>query len=187
MSRKKIIDFPEIGNMTTLDYYELLLSGKRATRHTTKVPQNSSSANPQKPIPQKPLKKKPKKDSSSPYKKKKNDELVPPSPPEEVPKLKFLYGCVWGEDALNRKIWVDDSTGLKSGIIENFEEVKGEDMLPVKYLVSGNWIDLREVKAYLSGETIDFQGKECEVLWAFPPPLSYPEVILRTIDGKILK
>jgi hypothetical protein len=186
MSRKKIIDFPEIGNISTLDYYELLLSGKRATRHSTKGTPSSSAAAAQKPLPPKPLKKKTKKDSS-PYKKKKCDELVPPSPPEEVPKLKFLYGCVWGEDAVSRKIWVDEGEGLRPGVVEGFEDVKGEDMLPVRYQVSGRWIDLRQVKAYLTGETVDFQSKECELLWAFPPPLSYPEVLLRTVDGKILK
>ena len=94
MSRKKFIDFPEIGNISTLDYYELILSGKRATRNATKTNQVSSTGTASKIIPQKQFKKKSKKDNSSPYKKKKTDELVPPSPPEEIVKLKFLYGCV---------------------------------------------------------------------------------------------
>ena len=93
MSRKKVIDFPEIGNISVLDYYKLIFSGKRATRNATKTPQGSTT-NPSKAVVPKPSKKKIKKDHSSPYKKKKTDELVPPSPPEEIVKLKFLYGCV---------------------------------------------------------------------------------------------
>jgi hypothetical protein len=187
MSRKKNFDFPEIGNISTLEYYNLLLNGKRATRYSTKEAQGSSQQTAQKPPVQKQVKKKPKKDNSSPYKKKKNDELVPPSPPEEIAKLKYLYGCVYGDDAIERKVWIEDDTGMWSGVLEKFEEVQGEDMIPVKYYVGGKCVDLRDVKAYLSGEFVEYQGKECEVLWNFPPPLSYPEVLLKTSENKIVK
>jgi hypothetical protein len=187
MSRKKIIDFPEIGNISTLDYYELLLSGKRATRNATKTTQSGSNTTNQKPVIQKPKKNKVKKDNSSPYKKKKIDELVPPSPPEELVKLKLLYGCVWGEDAINRKLWVEEKNNFYHGLIEDFESVQGEDMLPVKYKLSGNWIDLRQVKSYLTGELVEYQGSKWEVLWPFPSPVSYPQVDIKSSDGHLAR
>lgn len=187
MSRKKIIDFPEIGNISTLDYYELLLSGKRATRNATKTSHGPTTPSSQKPVFLKPTKKKQKKDNSSPYKKKKSDELVPPSPPEESTKLKLLYGCVWGEDSISRKLWVDDGKNFSYGKIEGFEEVKGEDMLPVKYNIDNRWIDLREVKCYLSGERVEYQGGIWEVLWPFPPPAAYPRVDILSQDLQITR
>ena len=185
MSRKKIIDFPEIGNISTLDYYELLLSGKRATRFATKSSQSSLVESIQKSNPQKPSKKKGKKDKSSPYKRRKTDEVVPPSSPEEVVKLKYIYGCIWGEDSIGRKIYTEIDGVLKPGIIEGYDQVPGEDMLPVRYMVNGNWLDLREKKAYLTGENVEYQNSMCEVLWPFPPPVGYPQVDLLSKDSTI--
>ena len=187
MSRKKIIDFPEIGNISTLDYYELLLSGKRATRNATKTSHGPSTPVTPKPVVQKLPKKKSKKDSSSPYKKKKTDELVPPSPPEETVKLKFLYGCVWGDDSISRTLWIEDSKVFSCGEIAEFEAIHGEDMLPVKYKVKERWIDLRETRCYLGGEKVDYQGSNWEVLWPFPPPIGYPQVDIRSSDGQIAR
>ena len=186
MSRKRVIDFPEIGNMSTLEYYELLLSGRRATRHSIKETQSTSSNNTQKTPGSKPSKKKSKPDKSSPHKKKKIDELVPPSPPEEKVKIKYLYGCVWGEDAVGRRVFIETDDILKPAVIQEFEPVEGE-LMPVRYLVDDLWVDLRNVKLYLTGEIVDFQGKECEVLWNFPFPISYPRVLLRTQDMRLVK
>lgn len=187
MSRKKIIDFPEIGNMSTYAYYELLLSGKRATRHSTKVVQSTPSSTVQKTSSLKQYKKKQKKEGSSPYKKKKVDELVPPSPPDEKVKLKYLYGCVWGPDTIDRKVYLDCPEGVVSGVIRAFESVKGEDILPIKYQIDDKWVDLRTTKVYLSGEVVEYQGKECEVLWNFPVPIHYPTVLIRTPENRIVR
>lgn len=187
MSRKKIIDFPEIGNMSTLAYYELLLSGKRATRHSTKVVQSPTTNPLQKTSSLKQYKKKQKKEGSSPHKKKKIDELVPPSPPEEKIKLKYLYGCVWGQDAIDRKAYLDLPEGLSLGTIKSFEPVKGEELLPVKYQIDEKWYDLRNTKIYLSGEIVECQGKESEALWNFPFPISYPTLIIKTPDNRLIR
>ena len=37
-------------------------------------------------------------------------------------------------------------------------------MLPVKYLLNGRWIDLREVKAYIVGEIVEYQNLKWEIL-----------------------
>jgi hypothetical protein len=188
MSRKKIIDFPDLGNVSTKDYYELLLSGKRATRTSTKGVQSVTPNIIQKTLGAKPSKKKySKKDNSSPYKKKKADELVPPSPPEEKIKIRFLFGCVWGQDVIGRKAYLINDEIITPGIIKAVEPVVKEELMPVKYLVDEHWVDLRRSNVYITGEIVEYQGIEYEVLWEFPFPISYPKVLLKSPESRLVK
>lgn len=99
MARKKAIDFPEIGNLSNLEYFKLIESGRKPTRNATRIASHQPQV-PSFPVPKNPLlkqKKRPKiskKSEPSPSKKKKSEELVPPTPPDEELKVRFLEGCV---------------------------------------------------------------------------------------------
>lgn len=197
MARKKQIDFPELGQLSTLDAYNLLSAGKKITRHTANTLSKSiietkhklSSELPKKKI------KKGKRISPLPQKKKKLEEIVPPSSPEPEMKLNFLEGCLWGELVRNRAVALMADPTLQGKIL-GFEEVSGEDVIPVKYKVGilsnkrpeVRWVDITQEKIYLGGDVVSKDGQPWQVLWNFPPPQSYPNILLRNIrDSSIVE
>ena len=176
MSRGRQIEFPELGNLSTLEYYKLLQAGKKLTRHATRT------ATEPPPTPPKPQKRPPKR-SPHPVKKRKPEAVVPPSPPEEKVKLNYLEGCVYGSQITSRRVWVKLEDTWKVDLIEDFEAVSGEDLVPSKYKIGANWVDLRQVEAFLGGRLMEYQGKPVEILWYIPGPQSDQQILVKGLDG----
>ncbi|CAG9330036.1 unnamed protein product [Blepharisma stoltei] len=189
MARKKPIDFPEIGNLSNLEYFKLIESGKKPTRNATRIASMQTAAQVL-PVPKNPIikpKKRPnklKKSEPSPTKKQKQEDIVLPTPPDDELKIRFLEGCVYGAQAMHRKLWIQAGDEWISGTIEEFEEVSGEDIIPARYRIGESWIDLRDKKVYLTGAVVEHQDIAWEVIWNFPGAQSYPQINIRNFEGK---
>lgn len=190
-SRKKLIDFPDLGKISTLDLLNLLQAGKKLTRTATRsvndaVPAESLDAA---------RRKLAKTKGPPPLKKLKSEteDLVPPSPEDEPLSVDYLEGCVRGQALVNRVLWVLEGTELRQAKVLASEIMTGEDEAPKMYRITfdfadnsvAEWMDLSQKTCFLGSCVVaDRFSKEIyELLWNLQGTPSYPELQVRPTNS----
>jgi hypothetical protein len=195
MSRKKAIDFPDLGQLSTLDLLNLLQAGKKLTRTATRGAIEHFTADALEATRRKQSKGK----GPIPSKKPKTDyeDLVPPSPEDEPLSADFLEGCVRGQALINRVLWVLEGTELRQAKVLGAEAITGEDEAPKLYKVTfdfadnsaAEWVDLTHQTCFIGSSVVAdrFTKETYELLWNLQGTPSYPDLHVRPTNSFILQ
>ena len=181
MASKRDPQFPDMTDITTLQYLRLLEQGGRVTRKALaecRLHNPVPAQDKPKPIP--PAKRKWQKAPPDPKKHKKlaDDQIAPTSPsPTSDLDLNLLLACLWGAQTPGLTIWVNHSGQYHPGIITSVRAAPYIEFSPALYEIQGlsettEWVDLRSDVALLGTEIL--QKKEDDRLYQLVAPIGGP-------------
>ena len=199
MASKRDPQFPDMTDITTLQYLRLLEQGGRVTRKALaecRLHNPVPAQDKPKLIP--PAKRKWQKSAPDPKKQKKlSDSPIPPNSPspDSDLDLNLLLACLWGVQLPGLTIWLNRADQYCAATITEVRPSPCIESSPALYRVSGladteEWVDIRTEPALLGSEIV--QKKDDDHIYQLVAPIGGPanpdELLLICVnDGSLVK